>query len=134
MTGTSNARIRAIADGVSAEMIAEQTHLFYDPKTGSGTIAFQARESLFVNNSYQPLSGTYDVLEVSIEDVALRCFGAGVDPATGADLSKISGAGMALIIKAAYDILFNERASARAAAAVAAEASAAAIAAAETSA
>lgn len=110
MTEPSNARIRAISEGITAEMIAEQTHLFYDPQTGGGTIAFQARESLFVNGSYQPLAGNFDVLQVSIGDIASRCFGTGTDPITGADLSQLSAAGIALIIKAAYDTLYNERA------------------------
>jgi hypothetical protein len=115
MTDTTNARIREIAPGVTAEMIAEQTHLFYDPLTGGGTISFQARESLFVNDAYQPLAGGYDVLQVTIPDIAARCFGSGADPVTGADLSQLSAAGIALIIKAAYDTLYNERAAAVAA-------------------
>lgn len=112
MSEPSNARIRTISEGVTAEMIAEQTHLFYDPQTAGGTIAFQARESLFVNGTYQPLAGDFDVLHVSIGDIASRCFGIGADPVTGADLSQVSAAGIALIIKAAYDTLFNERAAA----------------------
>lgn len=111
----SNARIRAIADGITAEMVAEQTHMFYDPRTGGGMISFQARESLFVNNTYQPMNGEWNVLQVMIADIASRRFGTGNDPVTGADLSQISGAGIALIIKEAYDTLFNERAAAEAA-------------------
>lgn len=110
MTDTTNARIREIAPGITAEMIAEQTHLFYDPLTGGGSISFQARESLFVNDTYQPLAGGYDVLLVTIPDIASRCFGSGADPVTGADLSQLSAAGIALIVKAAYDTLYNERA------------------------
>ena len=118
-----NARIRTIAEGITAEMIAEQTHLLYDPSTGSGVVSFQARESLFVNNAYQPLNGDYDVLQVTIADIAPRCFGVGTDPVTGADLSKVSTAGLALVIKAAYDTLYNERAAVMAAHAEAAAAS-----------
>lgn len=110
MTTETNARIRTIAPGITAEMVAEQTHMFYEPHTGGGYISFQARESLFVDDAYQPLSGDYDFLRVEIADIAARCFGEGVDPVTGADLSKISGAGMSSIIKRAYDQLFNERA------------------------
>lgn len=110
MAETNNARIRAIAEGITAEMVAEQTHLFYNPQTGGGRISFQARESLFVNGSYQPLAGDYNILQVTVEEIADRCFGTGLDPVTGADLSKVSAAGMALIIKSAYDRLYNERA------------------------
>jgi hypothetical protein len=114
MNDTTNARIRQLADGITAEMIAEQTHLFYEPQTGGGTIAFQSRESLFLNGAYQPLSGNFDILSVGIPDIAGRCFGSGVDPVTGADLANVSAAGIALIIKAAYDVLYNERAALRA--------------------
>lgn len=115
MSETPNARIRVISEGITAEMIAEQTHLFYDPQTGGGSISFQARESLFVNDAYQPLAGGYDILMVNIPDIASRCFGVGTDPVTGADLSQLSAAGIALIIKSAYDTLYNERADANAA-------------------
>jgi len=120
---STNARIRTIADGITAEMISEQTHLFYDPSTGGGSVSFQARESLYVNNAYQPLNGDYDVLQVNISDIVSRCFGTGADPVTGTDLSKVSAAGLSLIIKAAYDTLYNERAAAIAAAAAASAAS-----------
>lgn len=108
----TNARIRTLADGVTGEMIAEQTHLFYDAATGSGSVSFQGRESLFVNGTYQPLTGDFDILQANLADIATRQFVAtGVtDPVTGADLSAVSAAGMVLILKAAYDTLYNERA------------------------
>jgi hypothetical protein len=113
---TTNARIRTIATGITAEMIAEQTQIFYDPATGAGSVSFQARESLYVNGGYQPLAGGFDILQVPAADILARCFvAAGVlDPVTGTDLSTVSAAGMELIIKATYDILFNERAAAAA--------------------
>lgn len=109
---TTNARIRTIATGVTGEMIAEQTHLFYDAASGGGSVSFQGRESLFVNGMYQPLTGDFDILQANLADIATRQFVAtGVtDPVTGADLSAVSAAGMVLILKAAYDTLYNERA------------------------
>lgn len=111
---TTNARIRTLATGVTGEMIAEQTHLFYNPETDGGSVSFQGRESLFVSGSYQPLTGDYDILQADVADIATRKFApAGtVDPVSGADLSQISAAGMVLILKAAYDVLYNERAAA----------------------
>jgi hypothetical protein len=111
---SENARIRVIAEGVTAEMIAEQTHLFYDPATGGGSVSFQARESLFVAGGYQPLAGNFDILQANVADIMERQFApaGAVDPVTGADLSAISAAGVMLVIKAAYDVLFNERAAA----------------------
>lgn len=109
---STNARIREIATGITGEMIAEQTHLFYDPATGTGSVSFQARESLFVNGAYQPLAGGYDILQTNLSDIQTRAFVAAgtLDPVTGADLSRISAAGVMVIIKAAYDVLYNERA------------------------
>lgn len=113
---TTNARIRILATGVSGEMIAEQTHLFYNQATGGGSVSFQGRESLFVNGAYQPLTGDYDILQADVADIATRKFASvgAVDRVTGADLSKISTGGIMLIIKAAYDTLYNERAAAEA--------------------
>lgn len=107
---TTNARIRQIADGITAEMIAEQTHLFYDPGTGGGSVSFQARESLYVAGAYQPLAGDYNILQANLVDIQTRTFAASgtMDPVTGADLSQISAVGMVLILKATYDILYNE--------------------------
>lgn len=118
MTDTSNPRIRVIADGITAEMIAEQTHLFYDPTTGGGYVSFQAREHLIVGNDVQAPLGDFDILQVQLPDVATLKFGAGlVDPVTGQDLSNISGAGQTLLMKAAYDQLFAARAASAATAA-----------------
>lgn len=115
---TDNARIRTIAPGITGEMIAEQTHLFYDAATGSGSVSFQSRENLFINGAHQPLSGDFDVLQANLADIATRTFvSAGVtDPVTGADLSAVSAAGMTVWLKAAFDVLYNERAAAQTAA------------------
>lgn len=115
MTEVTNARVRQLAAGITAEMIAEQTHLFYNPQNGTAWISFQARESIFVNGAFQATAGDYDVLQVTVDEIAVRCLGVGTDPVTGTDLSKVSAAGMAMIIKAAYDTLFNERSAAKAA-------------------
>jgi hypothetical protein len=115
---TTNARIRTIATGVTAEMIAEQTHLFYDPSTGGGYVSFQAREHLTVGANVQSPMGDYNILQVQLADIAPTCFGAGlVDPVTGADLSRVSAAGQALLMKGTYDQLYNAKAAADAQAA-----------------
>lgn len=121
----NNARIRPIAPGVTGEMIAEQVHLFYDPQTGGGYVSFQAREVLHVNELPQQPMGDFDILQVQIGDIAAVKFGAGAtDPVSGADLSNVTTAGLAVLIKSAYDQLYNARAVAQAAAAAQAEADA----------
>lgn len=109
---SDNARIKPIADGVTSEVIAEQTHLFYDVSSGTAYVSFQARKYLFVNDVPQAPMGDYEVLQAQLADIGPRCFVAegSTDPVTGADLSKVSSAGMMTIIKAAYDVLYNERA------------------------
>lgn len=111
MTQTTNPRIRQIAPGVQAEMIAEQTHFFYNPATGGGSISFQAREHLVVGSDVQVPMGDYSILEADVPSLLPRCFAPGAtDPVTGADLSQVSSAGVMLILKAAYDTLYAEHA------------------------
>lgn len=118
---TTNARIRTIAPNITAEMIAEQTHMFYDPTTQGGYVSFQAREHLVVDAVVGLPMGDYNILRVDVTAIAQTKFGAGLkDPVTQADLSNVSTAGIMVIIKAAYDQLFNAKAKADAAAAAAA--------------
>ena len=116
----TNPRITVIADGVQTELIAEQTHLNYDPATGGGTVAFQYRPQLFVSEVAKGPAGDWSVLQLNIAEIGPRCFGTGTDPVTGADLSQISVTGVAAIAKAAFDIAFTEAADAAAAAQAAA--------------
>jgi hypothetical protein len=113
---TTNARIRTIAAGITGEMIAEQTHLFYDAATGTGSVSFQSRENLYINGAHQPLSGDFNILQADLATIATRQFvAAGVtDPVTGADLSKVSAAGLVAYLKAVFDVLYNERAASNA--------------------
>lgn len=112
---TNNARIRTIAEGVTAEMIADQVVLSYDAAnpTGGG-ISFQAREFMFLAGSYQPFSGKFDTLHAAVSDIVTRCFlpAGTLDPVTGADLGQVSVGGVGLIVKAAFDALYNEQAKA----------------------
>lgn len=112
---SENARIRTLAPNILAEMIADQVHLFYDPATGGGYASFQAREVLYVEGVPQAPMGDFDILQVQLDAIATQCFGAGlVDPVTGADLAQVSVGGLSVLIKAAYDQLYNARAAAAA--------------------
>ena len=106
---TTNARITTIATGITREIVAEQTHLFYDPATQLGYVAFQHRPSLYVNGTFNGPAGDFGVLQLQLADVATRCYSTSVDPVTGADLSKISNAGIAQILKDVFDIAYNEQ-------------------------
>lgn len=108
----TNARISTIATGITREIVAEQTHLFYDPATKLGYVAFQHRPSLYVNGEFNGPAGEFDVLQLHLADVATRCYSTSIDPVTGADLSKISAAGIAQILKDVFDIAYNEQSAA----------------------
>lgn len=112
---TTNARITTISTGITREIVAEQTHLFYDPATKMGSVAFQHRPSLYINDQFNGPAGDFGVLELQLADVAARCYATGVDPVTGADLSQISAAGIAQILKDVFDVAYNEQAAAGAA-------------------
>lgn len=109
----TNARITQLADGVTSEMIAETVQMRYDPISGSGLVEFQGRSRLFLGTTCQTMSGHADTLTVTVEAINNRSFAdAGTkDPITQADLSQVSTAGLILLIKQAYDKLYNERAS-----------------------
>jgi len=106
----TNARITEISDGINTELIAEQTHLMYEPATQGCVVSYQYRPQLYVNGEARGPAGDWQVLRVDLAAIASRCYGNGTDPITGADLSQISTAGVAAIIKASFDTAFNENA------------------------
>lgn len=109
MTMADNTRIRIIADGVTAERIATETHIFYDPLTVGAQIVFQGEEFLTVGGTLSSKFDGRQALHTTLAQIATRTFNAGVDPVTGADLSAVSTAGVTSIIKAIYDALHNEQ-------------------------
>lgn len=115
MSEPTNARLREIAPGVIAERLATAIHLFWNPADDSCSIAFQTTEHLYVNDQWQPFSGGPggEVLSVQLAQILARTFGEGqLDPVTGVELDEVSAAGVMLIIKRAFDVLYNERAAA----------------------
>lgn len=101
-------RITTLATGITREMIAEQTHAFYDPATKGVSLAFQYRANLYVNNVHAGPAGDWGVLQLDLANVATRCFSAATDPVTGADLSKISAAGVLQILKDTFPASYDE--------------------------
>jgi hypothetical protein len=106
---TDNTRIRTIANGVTAERIATETHIFYDPLTISAQIVFQGEEFLTIEGALSSKFDGRQALQTTLAQIATRTFDAGTDPVTGADLSAVSTAGVTAIIKAVYDALHNEQ-------------------------
>lgn len=107
-----DARIKDLAPSVVSEQIAEGLNFHYDVISGNASFTFFSRPYVFINGSPLALAGTLtDNLDTDANSMITRCFAAGVlDPVTQADLGKISVAGVMLIIKSAFDTLYNERA------------------------
>lgn len=103
-----NPRIEIVAPGITREAIAEQIHLYYDPATKSANVAFQYRPSLYVNDEFKGPAGEFQAINVGVVDIAATKFGSGlVDPVTGESLANVSGAGIVVLIKAAFPQLYD---------------------------
>lgn len=106
---TDNTRIRTDALGNRIERIATETHIFYSPLDQSANIVFQGEEFLTDEGGADvvaKLEGR-QALSVQLATIAAKTYNAGGDPVTGADLSQVSPAGIAQIIRAVYDVEHN---------------------------
>ena len=106
---TINARMKDIAPNAVTEIIGEKVFFSYNVLTGNAFFTFQHRPYLFINGQPQSLVGNQlDSLDAPASDFLTTCFGEGLrDPVTNEDLGKVSTAGIELIIKAAFDKLYN---------------------------
>lgn len=112
-------RIQTVATGITKEVIGVQTHMFYDPASQAVAIAFNGQPCLYVGETYSGVAGSMEYLGVDLSAIASQCYGQGTDPVTGADLTKISGAGLLAIVKAAFPVLWDAQVAAEAAQAAA---------------
>lgn len=106
---TDNTRIRTDALGNRIERIATETHIFYRPVDQSADIVFQGEEHLTSPDGETVVSKLEgrQALAASLGAIAANTYDAGIDPVTGADLSQVSPAGIAQIIRAVYDVEHN---------------------------
>ncbi len=136
MTISTTARFKDMGNGTMAELMADQVQFFYDPTTEQARAIFNGTSYLNFGTAaapnYHALGNNHDILPVDLSDKIGQCYGGGKDPYTGADLTKISVAGIMMIFKYAYDHFVNQRADDIAAAIAVAEAAAAAARAANT--
>lgn len=128
-TPAQNARFIDAGGGTIAEMMSNQVQFFYDPTTGQANAIFNGKPYLSLGDKYVALDQNPDILQVDFSTKITHCYGQHVaplvDPVTGADLTKVSVAGVMMLMKAAYDEEFNQRAAYIAAQLAAAEALAA---------
>lgn len=106
----TNTRIRTDALGNRIERIATETHVFYNPAfPDTAQIVFQGEEYLTDatgDTIVAKIEGRQS-LRIELADIAAKTYDAGTDPVTGANLSQISPAGIAQIIRAVYDAEHN---------------------------
>ena len=111
-TTPPNSRRVLYKNAVPAELWATSVQINYNPENRTARVFFSAQGMTLVNNVLLPLPYVNDTLEADLSEQKTRCFGYGIDPVTGADLSQISIAGLDKIISCVFDTLHNERAAA----------------------
>lgn len=109
-----NARIEQLPADTSAVVLAPLTTINWDPETDTGSITFDTRRYLsdaagivVPGRSFEG-AGSFST---AFEQILTRQFApvGALDPVTGADLSAVSSAGVMLILKSAFDTLYNEQ-------------------------
>jgi hypothetical protein len=111
-----NYRIADIAPTVVSERIGDSIGFTYDVLTQAAQFTFNSRPYIYVSGAPLPIAGTStSALVQNVNEIQEVCFGNGLaDPVTQADLSKVSVAGLEIIVKAAFDTLYNQQAAANA--------------------
>jgi hypothetical protein len=110
-----NARIQQLPADMSAVVLAPLTSIHWDPETDTGSITFDTRRYLSDAAGVVMLPGRSfegaGSFSTAFEQILTRQFApaGALDPVTGADLSAVSSAGVMVILKAAFDILYNEQ-------------------------
>lgn len=97
-----DSRTREIAPGVEAERVATEGHFFYDPATGSANIIFQGEEFLKLGGELGAKLDGRQALMLQLSEEDAETFNAGADPVSGLDLSRVSLAGLANVVRALY--------------------------------
>lgn len=106
---TINSRMQDIGPTAVTEVIGEQVQFRYNVATGDAFFTFSHRPHLFLNGQLQDLAGTTpQSLNCPANTYITECFGEGLrDPVTNMDLGGVSTAGIELIIKSAFNKLYN---------------------------
>lgn len=105
-----NARMVDLGGGLFAEMMADQSQLFFDPTTENVRAIFNGQPYLKTGDVYRRVGDKNDILHVDLKDLMALRPAPFRDPITGADMSNVTVAGVMLIMKAAYDYFYNKRA------------------------
>jgi uncharacterized membrane protein YgcG len=105
----TNSRFQLLANGQYSEFISNQVMLLWDPVTDNAAVQFNYLPYLNLAGSYYPMGDERKGLYKSLNTEMATMLGAGlVDPVTGQDLSTVSVAGLAILVKAAFDFYYNQ--------------------------
>lgn len=108
-----DASIVQMDGGVVSQVYGDQISANYDPQTEQFSISFASHTYLQFANSIvkSSLQIPYTLDRINIQSPITTCFAnAGdTDPVTGADLTKISEAGVAILFKRAFDSEYNNQ-------------------------
>lgn len=107
----TNSRFKLLGQGIMTEMIAHQTQLIYEPSTQKIEALFVGSPYLKIDDKYVPVGNEVDTLKVDLTSRMIEVPGkiGDRDPVTGVDLSNVSVAGIAVLLKRSYDNYHNER-------------------------
>ena len=109
-----NARFESITGAAELEVIGIEIHGSFDPITDSGIVTTNAAKYLKVDGEYRtdiPPSRCGSVMDDLSQEFATILGHEGlVDPVSGADLSNVTWAGVLALMKARFDIKWNEQA------------------------
>lgn len=108
---SNNHRFQPISGDVSAETLSPRIEIDWDPETEEGVVRFQTVRYLNIAGQItEPMDqrrGTFSVSLSDLMDVTPLPQGA-TDPGNGVFIDGLSGSGVMLFIKAAFDQLFNQ--------------------------
>lgn len=112
-TSNSNARLTQVENGVVIKTLAPNVYLTYNPNGTPGVATFSCVDYMQVGNTYVQVGNDPKAVTIELPESLNICFGAVkdtmVDPVTGADLRKVSVAGILTIFQSAFDTAYNTR-------------------------
>ena len=102
--------IRPIPPNAEIVVYCPELILRYDPTRDSGTVTFRTQETIEVNGvSDGSKLGALGTFSKNTDDILADLFPeAGLDPITGADLTQVSGAGMMVLLKRAFEKYYDD--------------------------
>lgn len=107
-----NARMYALGNGTTAELLSQQTQIFWDPSNNAVRMIYNGNLYIPVDSGYIQVGTNYYITQVDLTNsmttlIAANTAGDLKDPVSGADLKQISYAGVMALMKFAYDAEVN---------------------------